>query len=136
MNYFKAIMKQKFFSMRLYFLFLVLTFVSSCTSEEGPYLKHELHAYEKLGENCAAYDPKFSMVSNIIGERYEFQKCLPVDYKGSYQAERKGDSVVINFPKSTGTSALYKIILDINTHPRYKSLVIDGESFTIIPAGN
>jgi hypothetical protein len=123
-------------SMRAYLLLLLFIVASSCTSAEGPYFKHELHAYEKLGDNCAAYDPKFSMVSNIIGERYEFQKCLPAGYKGSYEAQRRGDTVVINFPRATGSSELYKIILDINTHPRYKSLVIDGESFTIIPAGN
>lgn len=122
--------------MRAYLLLLLFIVASSCTSAEGPYFKHELHAYEKLGDNCAAYDPKFSMVSNIIGERYEFQKCLPAGYKGSYEAQRRGDTVVINFPRATGSSELYKIILDINTHPRYKSLVIDGESFTIIPAGN
>ena len=122
--------------MRTFFPLLVGILVFSCTSSEGPYFKHEMHAYEKLGDNCAAYDPKFSMVSNIIGERYEFQKCLPAGYKGSYEAARNGDSVVINFPRATGPSGLFKIILDINTHPRYKSLVIDGESFTIIPAGN
>ena len=122
--------------MRAYLLLLLFIVASSCTSAEGPYFKHELHAYEKLGDNCAAYDPKFSMVSNIIGERYEFQKCLPAGYKGSYEAQRRGDTVVINFPRATGSSELYKIILDINTHPRYKSLVIDRESFTIIPAGN
>ena len=122
--------------MRAYLLLLLFIVASSCTSAEGPYFKHELHAYEKLGDNCAAYDPKFSMVSNIIGERYEFQKCLPAGYKGSYEAQRSGDTVVINFPRAAGSSELYKIILDINTHPRYKSLVIDGESFTIIPAGN
>ena len=122
--------------MRAYLLLLLFIVASSCTSAEGPYFKHELHAYEKLGDNCAAYDPKFSMVSNIIGERYEFQKCLPAGYKGSYEAQRRGDTVVINFPRAKGSSELYKIILDINTHPRYKSLVIDGESFTIIPAGN
>ena len=81
-------------------------------------------------------DPKFSMVSNIIGERYTFQKCLPVDFKGSYLAERKGDSVIVAFEKQDGPTALFNIILDINTRPRYNYLTIDGNTFQIVPAGN
>ena len=108
----------------------------ACTSETKPYFKHSLHKYEKLNDGCANMDPKFSMVSNIIGERYTFQKCLPASYKGSYLAERKGDSVIIAFEKQDGPTALFNIILDINTQPRYNYLTIDGNTFQIVPAGN
>ena len=110
--------------------------IIACTSETKPYFKHSLHKYEKLGDGCANMDPKFSMVSNIIGERYTFQKCLPASYKGSYLAERKGDSVIIAFEKQDGPTALFNIILDINTQPRYSYLTIDGNTFQIVPAGN
>ena len=108
----------------------------ACNSETKPYFKHSLHKYEKLWDGCANMDPKFSMVSNIIGERYTFQKCLPASYKGSYLAERKGDSVIIAFEKQDGPTALFKITLDINTQPRYSYLTIDGNTFQIVPAGN
>ena len=110
--------------------------VFGCTSETKPYFKHSLQKYEKIEEGCANLDPKFSMVSNIIGERYTFQKCLPADFKGSYLAERKGDSVIVAFEKQDGPTALFNIIIDINTQPRYNYLTIDGNTFQIVPAGN
>src|SRR5688572_29741694 len=120
-----------------YILFVFTTMlVIACSSETKPYFKHSLHKYEKIEEGCANLDPKFSMVSNIIGERYTFQKCLPASYKGSYLAERKGDSVIIAFEKQDGPTALFNIILDINTQPRYNYLTIDGNTFQIVPAGN
>lgn len=126
-------MKSKFYN-----IFFVVTcmLLNACSSETKPYFKHSLHKYEKIEEGCANLDAKFSMVSNIIGERYTFQKCLPASYKGSYLAERKGDSIIIAFEKQDGATALFNMILDINTYPRYNYLTIDGNTFQIVPAGN
>ncbi|MGZ5190442.1 MAG: hypothetical protein ACXWCZ_05445 [Flavisolibacter sp.] len=110
--------------------------IIACTSDTKPYFKHSLHKYEKIEDGCANMDPKFSMVSNIIGERYTFQRCLPASFKGSYLAERKGDSVIVTFEKQDGPTALFNIVLDINTQPRYNYLTIDGNTFQIVPAGN
>ena len=120
-----------------YILFVFTTMlVIACASETKPYFKNSLHKYEKIEEGCANLDPKFSMVSNIIGERYTFQKCLPASYKGSYLAERKGDSIIIAFEKQDGPTALFNMTVDINTYPRYNYLTIDGNTFQIVPAGN
>src|SRR5215213_6995557 len=116
-------------------LFLALH-LYSCDATPEPYLKHSMQKPEKLAGNCNDYDPKFTMVSNVIGERYEFQKCLHATYDGHYTAERKGDTVEVKFQKLAGPEALYKITLDINTYPRYNYLTIDGNTFGIIPAGN
>lgn len=110
--------------------------VVACNTATKPYFKHSLAKYEKVSEGCINVDPKFSMVSNIVGERYTFQKCLPVSYKGNYMAERKGDSVIIAFEKADGPTAVFDISLDINTYPRYNFLTIDGNTVMIVPAGN
>jgi hypothetical protein len=120
-----------------YIIFLfACNLLIACTSGTKPYFKHSLHKYEKVADGCASIDPKFRMVSNIIGERYTFQKCLPVSFKGSYMADRKGDSVIIAFEKADEATAVFNIILDINTQPRYNYLIIDGNTFQIAPAGN
>ena len=113
----------------------VLIGVFSCDTKTEPYLKHSIEKPEKIGD-CSSYDPKYSMTSNIIGERYEFQKCLQANYDAQYKIERKGDTVAVSFPKSDGPSALFKIILNIDTYPRYNYLSIDGNTVRIIPAGN
>jgi hypothetical protein len=113
----------------------VLIGVVSCDSKPEAYLNHSIEKPEKIGD-CSNYDPKYSMISNIIGERYEFQKCLQSNYNAKYNIERKGDTVVVSFPKGNGPSALYKITLNIDTYPRYNFLTIDGNTVRIIPAGN
>ena len=118
------------------FCILMCVHLCSCDATPNAYLKHSLVKSEKIAEDCSNYDPKFSMVSNIVGERYEFQKCLNATYDGHYTAERKGDTVEVNFTKAEGPQALYKITFDIDTWPRYNYLTIDGNTIRIIPAGN
>lgn len=115
---------------------LVLLALAACNIKQDPYLNHKLAKSEKLATGCEAYNAKFSMVSNIVGERYQFQKCLHATYDGHYTAKRSGDTVVVNFTKTAGPEALYNITLDIDAYPRYNFLTIDGNTFTIIPAAN
>src|SRR5215208_793791 len=108
----------------------------SCDVSTKPYLQHELK-FTKLYDHCAARSDKFEMNSNTNGERYVFQQCLDPDFdKSKLGVERKGDTVVVQFNRSNPAQALYEIILDIDSYPRYSFLTIGDNTFTIIPAGN
>lgn len=76
------------------------------------------------------------MISNINGERYEFEYCLEEGFDAkNYTVERKGDSLVINFPPATDKSTtLYKLILDIDAKPAYKHISLGGRVLDIKPA--
>jgi hypothetical protein len=117
------------------FIFLALIGAFSCDTKSKPYLNHSIEKPEKIADDCSGYDPKINMVSNIIGERYEFQKCLHGNYEGEYKIARKADTVDVSFPGGP-PAALYKIVLNIDTYPRYNYLTIDGNTVRIIPAGN
>ena len=109
---------------------------NSCDVSTKPYLQHELK-FTKLSDHCAARSDKFEMNSNTNGERYVFQQCLDPDFdKSTLGVERKGDTVVVQFNRSNPAQALYEIILDIDSYPRYSFLTIGDNTFTIIPAGN
>ncbi|HEY9362630.1 MAG TPA: hypothetical protein VIQ00_05180 [Chitinophagaceae bacterium] len=119
--------------MKQLILFSMIFFLGSCANKE--FLHHELKV-EKLEGDCATMDPGFKMNSNLNGERYEFERCLPVDFTDEQlKVERRGDSVVLNFPKAVaGNQLKYKIIIDIDTWPRYNFLTIDDNTFQIKPA--
>jgi hypothetical protein len=88
------------------------------------YIKDEL-SFEKEGP-CSQLDPAVSILANTIGERYQFHECLGDNYDGSRTVERHGDTVVVQFPKTSSTGSLYKITLDLNTRPGYGFLNING----------
>jgi len=122
--------------MKKYILIILVTagWVSAC--ETKPYLKHEIK-FKKIREDCNGMDAAFRMNSNINGERYEFQRCLDTDFsKDKFQSLRRGDTVELHFDRTGTQQALYDIIIDIDSYPRYNFLTIDGETFPIIPAGN
>jgi len=112
-----------------------LIYTSSCNTGSKPYLKHKVQ-FEKLAGNCSNLNSKFSMVSNIAGERYEFQECLNTNYNGECEVQRKGDTVVVRLFKKQDLNTLYKITLDIDTYPRYNFLTIGENTFSIIPVAN
>lgn len=113
---------------------LLVLLVSSCKT--SPYLKHKIE-FEKLGEGCGSIDMGFKMNSNIAGERFEFQQCLDADFSAEkFQSIRRGDTVVLKFERSSTAQTLYKIIVDIDSYPRYNFVTVDGETFTIIPSAN
>jgi hypothetical protein len=75
------------------------------------------------------------MISNINGERYEFEQCLDDGFDGkNYTVERKGDSLIVNFPEAVGKTALYKLILDIDAKPAYRNISLGGRTLGIKPA--
>jgi len=77
------------------------------------------------------------MISNINGERYEFQYCLSDGFDGkNYTIERSGDSLLVKFPIATGKTALYKLTLDIDAKPAYHHITLGagGQTITVLPA--
>ncbi|MBS1621996.1 MAG: hypothetical protein JST10_03990 [Bacteroidetes bacterium] len=77
------------------------------------------------------------MNSNINGERYEFNKCLPENFsKDNVEFSRQGDTVVVKFEKNVNAKkSEFHVIIDIDTYPRYHFLTIDGDTFIIVPTG-
>lgn len=114
-------------------IIIVLAFVSC---ETKPFLKHSMK-FEKVSDNCGEIDNKFKMNSNLNGERYEFQRCLDAGFKKSQLTSiRKGDTVVLQFERTGTNQALFDIIVDIDSYPRYNFLTIDGNTFIIAPIRN
>lgn len=75
------------------------------------------------------------MISNINGERYEFEQCLEEGFDDkNYTVERKGDSLVVSFPKVGNKTMLYKLILDIDAKPAYRNISLGGRTIAIVPA--
>ncbi len=113
--------------------FLILTTIFLFSSCSNAFINHELKA-EKIGD-CAVQPAPIKMISNINGERYEFNYCLEDGYDGkNYSVERKGDSLVVSFPKAAGKTALYKLILDIDAKPAYHHIVLGDKTLEISPA--
>lgn len=108
----------------------------ACNVKQPPYIKHKLVTFAKLARDCGANELTFKMESTIIGERYEFQKCLGERYDGRYTAERKGDTVELRFAATDGPKVLYKLTMDVDAFPHYHFLTIDGTTFAVVPAQN
>jgi hypothetical protein len=108
----------------------IILLLSSCSNS---FINHKLKA-EKIGA-CSNELTPIKMISNINGERYEFEECLNEGFDGNnYTVERKGDSLIVNFPKATGKTALYKLVLDIDAKPAYRSISLGGRTVAIKPA--
>ncbi len=101
-------------------VFSTALFLHAC--EEEPYVKHEM-AVEKMGP-CNKDVSSVKMESNINGERYVFEECLPENFDGkSYSVLRKGDSLFVSFPQAQQTkTALFKLTLDVTANPVYKCI--------------
>ena len=114
-------------------IFLLLLFVAlSCNRK--PFVKHKLK-FEKISDNCENLKPSFRMVSNVAGERFEFEKCLDANFtKDLIKVSRQSDTVLVQFPKAGVQPVLNKITLDIDSYPRYNFITIDDETFNVIPS--
>ena len=107
-------------------LFALIIF-SSCSDS---FINHSLK-FEKLGA-CTNELIPVKMLSNIAGERYEFVSCLGDDFDGkNYLVERKGDSIIVSFPKSRVNPTAYKLTLDIDAKPAYRHIILDGKEILI-----
>ena len=112
------------------YLLVLALFFSSCSNA---FINHDLKA-EKIGD-CAMQAAPIKMISNINGERYEFNYCLDEGYDGkTYSVERRGDSLVVSFPKAAGKTALYKLILDIDAKPAYHHIILGDKTLEVSPA--
>src|SRR5580765_287761 len=102
---------------RLVIVGLLLYAAISCNRK--PFVDHKLK-FEKISDNCENLKPSFRMVSNVAGERYEFEKCLDANFtKDMMKVSRQGDTVLVQFPKTGDHKVLNKITLDIDSYPRY-----------------
>lgn len=97
------------------------------------FINHKLD-FEKKGV-CSDRPRTVKMLSNINGERYLFPVCMDEDFNGKgYTVERKGDSILVNFPKTTGKKQVsFDLVLDIDAKPRYGHIVLDGTDVTVVP---
>lgn len=112
---------------------LAISIFTSC--KDQPYLHHKLQ-FEKIADSCSSVSQKFEMNSNINGERYEFNKCLPDNFaKDQMSIARQGDTVVVHFESANSNvkQSAFHIILDVDAYPRYNFLTIDGDTFIIVP---
>lgn len=117
--------------MRYTFIFICCCLLFSCSNS---FINHELKS-EKLGE-CADFSPAIKMISNINGERYEFNSCIDDGFDGkNYTLIRKGDSIIVDFPKTASQKkSLYKLILDVDAKPNYHHIILDGRNVTVVSA--
>jgi len=108
---------------------ITLVFLSSCSNA---FVNHKMTA-EKIGD-CNQQTVPVKMISNINGERYEFQYCLEEGFDGkNYTIERKGDSLLVKFPAATKKTALYKLTLDIDAKPAYHHITLGDQTLEIAP---
>lgn len=108
----------------------IIIFFSSCSSS---FINHDLK-YEKIGE-CGKENVPIRMISNINGERYEFQQCMNSDFNGkAYTITRDGDSIKVNFPKDGASQSLFRVTLDIDAKPAYHHIFLDGREIKVVPA--
>lgn len=117
--------------MKYAFVIISCCLLFSCSDS---FINHKL-TYQKLGD-CAGYSESINMISNINGERYEFNSCIDEGFDGkNYTLVRKGDSVIVSFPKTAAQKkALFKLILDVDAKPNYHHIILDGRELTIVPA--
>jgi aconitase A len=107
---------------------LLCSLLFSCSDT---FINHTL-SFEKAGD-CTAYQPGIKMVSNINGERYQFDCCMDESFNGkNYTIERKGDTINVSFPKASARQSLFKITLDIDAKPAYHLINIDGKEIHIV----
>ncbi len=116
--------------MRYLFIIISCCVFFSCSDS---FINHKL-AFEKAGD-CNGEPKPIRVISNINGERYEFDCCLDDDFDGKkYKVERTGDSILVNFPRTGGKKqSRFMLTLDIDAKPRYGHIILDGRGITIVP---
>ena len=113
-------------------MLLLMLVAISCNRK--PFVDHKLKL-EKISDNCENLKPSYRMVSNVAGERYEFEKCLDANFTiDMMKVSRQGDTVLVQFPKTGGKGVLNKVTLDIDSYPRYNFITIDDQTIDVIPS--
>jgi hypothetical protein len=109
----------------------LLIFIAAVACNRKPFVDYKLK-FETISDNCENLKPSFRMISNIVGERYEFDKCLSTAFtKDMMHMSRQGDTVFVQFTKPLNKTSLYKITLDIDSYPRYHFITVDDETFPL-----
>src|SRR5262252_8770164 len=91
---------------------LCLCLIGLIACNRKPFVDHKLK-FEKISDNCENLKPSFRMVSNVAGERYEFEKCVDANFsKDMMKVSRQGDTVLVQFTKPGAQRVLDKITLD------------------------
>jgi hypothetical protein len=120
--------------MKIVTAILCLYLVGLIACNRKPFVNHKLK-FEKVSDNCENLKPSFRVVSNIAGERYEFERCLSANFtKEMMSVSRQGDTVLVQFHTEGNQQALYKITLDVDSYPRYNFITVDGETFQVMPS--
>lgn len=111
---------------------LLLITLAACKTE--PYIKHDLDI-KKLADNCDQVNASVKMISNIAGERFEFEACLPADFSADQLTVTKnGDDAFVNIPgNGKAATTAFKLVLDVKAYPKYKTITIGGETYHIAP---
>ena len=113
---------------------MILLILITISCNRKPFVDHKLK-FEKISDNCENLKPSFRMVSNVAGERYEFEKCLDANFTNDMmKVSRQGDTVLVQFPKTGAHAVLNKITLDIDSYPRYNFITIDDQTINVIPS--
>ena len=123
--------------MKTLLLSFILILLYSCESK--PYINHSMKV-DKIGDCSQQKEPiNIKIISNINGERYEFDYCLAEGFGGKdYSLIRVGDTLVLDLPEPVpgNKRSLFKLTLDIDAYPKYGHLKLGNKVLDIILAGN
>jgi hypothetical protein len=116
--------------MKLIILTLLILSLASCSNS---FINKKLQ-FEKIGA-CNNDVLPTKMISNINGERYEFNYCLDENFDGTnFTVVRSGDSLLVQFPTASKNTALFKLTLDIDAKPAYHHIKLgDGQTIEVVP---
>ena len=109
----------------------LLLFVFGIASCNDSHIDHKIE-FKKLGA-CGEINPQIHMESNVMGDRYTFNQCLPDKFsEKDYSIDRKGDTILVSFknPENQAKNE-FQIILDIDANPRYGFLVLGDQVLAI-----
>lgn len=113
-----------------YISLLLLAVVTYSCNNNDSFVNHKIE-FKKIGE-CTDGDKPVNMLSNIAGERYKFETCLDVNFDGkNYKVEKRGDSIVVSFPRGNGDKAAFEITMDIDANPPYHHIFLDGKELLV-----
>ena len=111
------------------YISLVFTAAIFCSCSDS-FINHSL-TYEKLGA-CSNEITPVKMLSNVNGERYELISCINNNFDGkNYLVERKGDSILVTFPKDNAERSSFKLTLDIDAKPVYHHIFLEGKEVLV-----
>ena len=109
------------------FALVLCVLFSGCDENQ---LNHSM-TFSKSGP-CTQIDPMVTLTSNVAGDRYTFNACLPENFDGkAYQLVRKGDSLVLSFPGNANPTTAFALTMDVDAYPPYHFMVINGQAIQV-----